>query len=405
MQRAAIGLALVMAALTGAPAHAQELPPMFGRYMPLYPGLYLDAAYSQDDRDRSFDTNGTSRASATPQAPGGKTGFPETSGVVAFTWHFPMFESYGLGFFSDRTHVARMTLRYVDTHTEGALTGFIRDTSDDARSEADDLKNSGSGVGDLTLELGSFLAGSGGWRERERHPFALLIMGGVNIPTGVYERDGPNSAGSNTWYFQGKLGLHWEPWEGGFLDAGYAYRDYQNTEESEFGGLAPYKQGDDQFYDIGLTQRLMRDLYFGGTFAFRDGDPNVYRDPRYAPNAPPHPDMNTDTYPTPGHYRDNGTELDTRTVSLYYFITQRWMAAFHYTHPQDGQSGQFLLPFSTKTPKGCIPGSQGCTEGQGQTILVDGLGGARVFSTERITLTITHNFGLGDTFTCAGCKP
>ena len=118
----------------------------------------------------------------------------------------------------------------------------------------------------------------------------------------------------------------------------------------------------------------------------------------------PHPDANTDTYPTPGHYRDAGTEVKTRTVSLSYFVTQRWLAGLHYTHPQDGRSGQFLLPFSTRTPSGCMPGAANCTVGAGDTILVDGMGPARVYSTQRITLTITHNFGLGDTFTCSGCK-
>lgn len=402
----AVGILAIAAALHGGAARAQDdLPPQLGRYLPLYPGLYLDAGFWQDDRDRSFDAAGREQPSAAPQAPGGRTGFPQDAGVASFTWHFPMFESQGLGFLSTRTHLARMTLRYGDTRTEGALADFIEDDADDARSEADDLRNNGSGVGDLTLEFGSFLAGSGNWRTRERTPFALLLLGGVNIPTGVYERDGPNSVGTNTWWFQGKLGLHWQPWDGGFLEAGWAHRDYLNTDEAMFGGLAPFKQGDDRVLDVGYTQRLARDLYAGVTFWFRDGDPNVYRDPQYAPNAPPHPDASTDTYPTPGHYRDAGTELNTRIVSAYYFITQRWMAGLHYTHAQDGRSGQFLLPFSTRSPSGCTPGAAGCTVDTGDTILVDGLGGARVFSTDRLTLTITHNFGLGDTFSCAGCGP
>jgi Putative MetA-pathway of phenol degradation len=399
-----LGILAIAAALHGGAARAQELPPELGRYMPLYPGLYVDAGFAQDERDRSFDRNGHSQASATPQAPGGRTAMPEDRGFATFTWHFPAFESYAIPFISDRTYLARMTLRYADTRTEGALKDFIDDDSDDARSEADGLKNNGSGVGDLTLELGSFLAGSRDWRTRERSPFALLLVAGVNVPTGVYEREGPNSAGTNTWWFQGRLGLHWQPWDGGYVDAGAAYRDYLNTDEAMFGGLAPFKQGDDRFYDVGYSQRLWRDLYAGMTFGFRYGDANVYRDPQYAPNAPPHPDSNTDTYPTPGHYRDDGTEIKTRTSSLYWFITQRWLAALHYTHPQDGRSGQFLLPFSTRSPTGCTPGAVGCTVGTGQTVLVDGMGPARAFSTEYLTLTITHNFGLGDTFSCRGCE-
>ena len=161
----------------------------------------------------------------------------------------------------------------------------------------------------------------------------------------------------------------------------------------------------DAFYETIYTQRLAGPLYFGVTFGFRYGDPNLYRDPQYAPNAPPHPNSSTDTYPTPGDYRDRGTELKTRTASLYYFLGQRWLAGLHYTHAQDGQSGQFLLPFSTRSPSGCIPGSVGCTVGAGQTVLVDGLGPARAYNSDRITLTLTHNFGLGDTFPCTGCRP
>jgi hypothetical protein len=400
-----LGILAIAAALHGGALCAQEdLPPQFGRYMPRYPGTYFDLGYWQDDRDRSFDQDGSSRPSATPQTAGGKTALPWEGGVASFTWHFPMFESYDLPLVSDRTYLARMTLRYADTVTAGPLAAFVENDADDARSEADDLKNNGSGIGDTTLELGSFLAGSGNWRTRERSPFALLLLAGVNIPTGVYERDAPNSVGTNTWWFQGKLGLHWQPWDGAFVDAGFAYRDYLNNEEPMFGGLAPFKQGDDRFYDLGYVQRLARDLYAGLEFGFRYGDPNVYRNPQYAPNAPPHPDASTDTYPTPGHYRDGGTEIKSRTTSLYYFITQRWMAGLHYFHPQAGESGQFDLPFSTRSPSGCVPGAVGCTVGTGDTVVVDGMGPARTYATEYVTLTITHNFGLGDTFSCRGCE-
>jgi hypothetical protein len=404
MQRMLAVAIVVLAGARAGAAHAQELPPQAGRYLPMYPGMYFDAGFSQDDRDRSFDAAGHSRASATPQTAGGQTGFPQDAAVAAFTWHFPMFESQWPAFLSNRTWLARATLRYSDTRTEGPLAAFIADSADDARSEADDLKNNGSGVGDLTLEFGGFLAGSRNWRTRTRAPFALLLLGGVNLPTGVYERDGPISSGSNTVWFQGKLGLHWQPWDRGTLEAGAARRNYQATHEAMFGGLAPYQQGDDTFYDAGYTQRLARDLYLGWTFAFQYGDANLYRDPQYASNAPPHPDANTDTYPTPGDYRDRGTELKTRTLSLSYFVTQRWLTALHYTHAQDGRSGQFLLPFSTRSPTGCTPGAVGCTVGAGQTVLVDGLGPARAYSTPRITLTVTHNFGLGDAYPCAGCK-
>jgi hypothetical protein len=404
MSARGMGAVLIGATLACASAPAQEPAPQFGRYMPLYPGLYFNGGLAQDERDSSFDQLGDSQDSAAPQTPG-RTGFPEQSAFGTFTWHFPMFESYELPFFSDRTHTARMTLRYVETRTDGALAAFVADSSDDARSEADDLKNDGHGVGDVTFELGSFLVGSGGWRERERHAFAVLLLASVNVPTGIYDRDAPISAGSNTWYFQGRLGVHWQPWTGGFLDAGAAHRDYLNNEEPAFGGLMPHKQGDDFMVDLSFAQRLWRDLYVTAFLTHRQGQPNEYRNPVYAPNAPPHPDANTDTYPTPGAYRDAGTELQARGFAVNYFITQRWLAALSWTHPQDGRSGQFKLPFSEKSPAGCLPGSTLCTvTPDTSTILVDGMGPARTYSTDRLMLTITHNFGLGDAFTCTGCE-
>jgi hypothetical protein len=384
-------------------AHADELAPEFGRYLSLYPGLYFHGGYAQDDRDASFDQNGDERASAAPQTPG-RTGFPEQSAYATFDWHFPMFESYGLALVSDRLHTARMTLRYVDTHAEGSLATFAADASDDARTEADDLQNSGAGVGDLLLEFGTFLAGSGDWRERTDRSFAVLLLAGVNVPTGIYDRDAPVSAGSNTWYFQGKLGMHWQPWDGAFVETGLAHRDYTNNEEPAFGSLMPHKQGNDLLFDLSYTQRFLRDLYAGTFYTHRQSQPNEYRNPRYAPNAPPHPDANTDTYPRTGVYRDGGTELETQGLSLYYFVTQRMLAALHWTHPRDGRSGQFLLPFDEKSPSGCIPGSANCTVTAGSTVLVDGMGPARAYSTDRLTLTVTYNFGLGDAFTCTGCK-
>jgi hypothetical protein len=400
MRKGAIG-ALALAA-SSAVAQAQELPPQLGRYMPLYPGLYFDGAYTQDERNWTFDREGHERPSAAPQS--GRTSFPEKSGVAAFTWHFPMLESYGLAFVSDRTHLFRMTLRYVDTRTQGALAAFVADDSDDARSEADDLKNDGHGVGDLTLEFGSFLVGGGDWRTRARRSPAVLLVAGVNVPTGIYERDAPISAGSNTWYFQGRLGVHWQPWSGAFLDAAATHRDYLNNEEPMFGALAPHKQGDDFMIDLSLGQRLWRDLYATAFYTHRQGQANEYRNPVYAPNAPPHPDSNTDTYPRPGVYRDGGTELQASGLALQYFVTQRWLAALHWQHPLAGRSGQFLLPFNEKSPSGCTPGATGCTVTAGETVLVDGMGPARSYSTDRLMLTITHNFGLGDTFACTGCE-
>ena len=109
------------AGLLGASAvAAQDAVPQMGRYMPLYPGMYFNGGYLQDDRDAVFDQGGVERASAAPSA-GGRTAFPEKTLLGAFTWHFPMFESYGLTFFSSRTHLARVSFSYTETSTDGRL--------------------------------------------------------------------------------------------------------------------------------------------------------------------------------------------------------------------------------------------------------------------------------------------
>lgn len=384
-------------------AAAQELPPEFGRYRSMYPGRYLHAAVGSDDRDSAFDARGERRNTAAPNG-GGSTAFPERFGVAQVEWHFPMFETYGLPFFSSRLHTARARLRWVDTRTEGALARFAADPGDDARTEADDLRNAGKGIGDLTLEMGSFLYGSENWRTRDTVPLSVLLLGSVNIPGGVYDRDAPINAGSNVWHFEARLGAHAMPWTGTLLDAGVAFRDYGLNREPAFGGLAPEHPGDEWAFDAGIAQRLLPDLYLGASYQRRDGDPNTYRNPRYAPNAPPHPGPATDTYPAPGHYRDGGTSLETLGASLSWFMTQRWQLALHWLRPVRGRSGEFDLPFDERSPSGCIPGSDGCVTMAGETVTVDGLGEARRYASDRLMLSVTHNFGLGDTFSCTGCE-
>jgi hypothetical protein len=390
-------------ALHGGCALGQELPPQFGRYMPLYPGMYLHAGIAQDERDRSFDQSGSARASAAPQTPG-RSAFPETAAVASFTWHFPMFESYRLPFVSSRTHLARATLRHVDTRSEGALAAFAADASDDSFTEADALENNGAGLGDLTLEFGTFLVGSPtkGWRTRKATPFAVLALIGATLPFGDYNRDAAINAGANTSSVHGTLGVHWQPWDGAFVDAGIGRREYFRNYDPQFGALAPAEQGDDIYWDAGFAQRLARDLYFSVFFFDRDGASNRYKDPRFAPNSSD-PDPGTSNDPTPGTYRDGGTKLNARGVALHYFITQRWLAGLHYTHPQYGNSGQFLLPHTEHSPPGCVDGSTGCNSAPGEVVLVDGMGPARVYSTNRVTLTVTYSFGLGDAYDCTGC--
>ena len=402
MRKAVVGLGLAACA---AHAGAQELPPQFGRYMPLYPGLYFTGAYATDDRDSSFDQSGRDTSSAAPQA-GGRTAFPEDTYAADFTWHFPMFESQALPFFSSRTHLARVKLRFIDTRATGALADFAADSSDDASTEADNLANNGSGVGDVTLEFGSFLAGSPAstWRTRKHTPFALLATVGGTLPFGVYNRDAPVNAGSNTASVHLNLGLHWQPGGGTFIDAGLGWREHFQNYDPQFGALAPTEQGDETTWDLSLGKRLLRDLYVTVFFTDRDGKPNLYESPRFAPNQSPPPNATTSNDPTPGNYRDRGTELNARGISLQYFVTQRWLAGLHYTHPQRGRSGQFLLPYTEHTPAGCTDGSSGCQSQPGEVNLVDGMGPARAYSSDRLTLTVTYNFGLGDTFTCRGCE-
>ncbi len=403
----------LLSLLVCAPAAAQqaEFAPSFGRYMPLYPGMYFNGGYAQDDRDSTFDQDGVERDSAAPQA-GGKTSFPEKSALASFTWHFPMFESQNVTFFSSRTHLARVNLRYTDTQTEGRLAAFAADTSDDASTDADDLRNNGSGIGDLTLEFGSFLYGSKtpDWRERERTQLAVLLTIGATIPTGIYDRDAPINSGDNTISIHGQLGLHWQPWRGGFVDAGAGYREYFQNYDPEFGATAPANQGDDIFWDVSFGQRLLSGLY-GTVFATRrEGDPNLYENPRFAPNAPAPGNANpvtpaaNDTFPTPGVYFDRGTEFTTAGLSLSYFLGQRWLLALNYSQPQSGKSGQFQLPFTTREPAGCTIPSTGCTIATNGSVLADGMGPARSYSSDRLMVTATYNFGLGDTFTCTGCK-
>lgn len=401
---APIAWVALAALLAGGAAAAQEAAPQFGRYMPMYPGMYFNGGYLQDERDAAFDQSGAERDSAAPSA-GGRTAFPHQTLLGTFTWHFPMFESYDLTFISSRTHLARVSFSYTDTKTEGRLAEFAADSSDDRSTEADKLENDGSGNGDLTLEFGSYLFGSPApqWRERRGSPFAMVAMAGANLPFGAYNRDAPISAGSNTAWAQGRLGLHWQPWNRGFIDFGLAYREYFQNYDAAFGRTMPTQQGDDKFADLSYTHRVLRNLYVGTFGTRRQGEPNLYENPRFAPNAPP-PTATTSMAPAPGNYRDGGTALTTIGASLNLFLTQRWLASLHYMRPHSGKSGEFDLPYNEHSPAGCKFGATGCSTTPEGTVHVDGLGPARSYSSDRLMLSVTYNFGLGDAFTCTGCK-
>lgn len=387
-------------------AAASELPPAFGRYMPLFPGLYGTLGVYQDDRDSVFDRSGAERDSASPNA-GGRTAFPEKTAIGELMWHFPMFETYRVPFFSARTHFAKVRLSFTETRTEGRLDEFAADPSDDASTEADRLENSGSGNGDLAMEFGSYVYGSpaAGWRARRSTPLAVLASGSLILPFGAYNRDAPVSAGSNTASIQGRLGVHWQPWAGGLIDYGMAYREYFQNYDAAFGRTMPTQQGDDKTWDLSVAQRLLPGLHVAVFGLRRDGAPNRYDSPRFAVNVPQPMVMGNSTAPAPGTYTDGGTGLTTFGIGLNYFVTQRWLAALQYMHPHSGRSGEFDLPYNEHTPAGCKNGAPTCTTMPAGSVRVDGLGPARSYASDRLVLTLTHNFGLGDTYTCPGCKP
>lgn len=398
------GIALLLGAAATS-LQAADPAPRMGQNQPFYPGMYLETWYSQDDRDSVFDQRGEERDTAAPSLPG-QTSFPEQRAEARVAWYFPMFESYDWLFFSHRLHTARVTLGYANVKTQGALARFIADPADDARTDADDLHNDGSGLTDLRFEVGSFIFGSENWREREGSRMALLALVGLNLPTGNYDRDAPVSAGTNTFAVHASLGLHARPWSGALLDAGGGYREYFKNQDAAFGGLSPTQQGDDVFWDASLTQRLAGGLYLGAFASGREGDPNIYENPRFAtdPPAPPATIPESDNFPTPGRYQDGGTSLTSAGVSLSYFLTQRWLARLSFVRPLSGESGEFDLPYTNRQPAGCTVGAAGCTTTPDGSTHVDGYGPARSYASDRWLLSLSYNFGLGDAFSCSGCR-
>jgi len=386
-------------------AWAAEPLPQMGRYLPYYPGLYLQTQFSMDARDSVFDASGNKQNTATPSIPGSSR-FPEQRMDADFVWTFPMFESLQLPFFASRLHTARVHLTAAKTRSKGALARFAADAGDDASTDADDLRNHGSGTGDLGLEFGSWLLGSDHWRERKDTPFAMLALVGTTLPFGSYHRDAAVSAGNNTIAFHAQLGAHWRPWSGGFVDLGVGERIFLKNQDPAFGGLHPANQGNELFWDVNFTQRVHQGLYVGTFATGRKGEKNSYERPRFAPNppAPPTTVPASDNYPTPGVYDDNGTSLLTAGLSASYFLTQRLQLGLHFAKPLSGKSGEFDLPYTNRQPAACNPGATGCTTTAGDTVHVDGLGSARSYASERFMLTLNYNFGLGDTYTCTGCK-
>lgn len=396
---------VVFGLLASASASAADPVPALARYLPLYPGLYSTAGYESDDRDSIYRQDGSKTDNAAPNAGGtGSTAFPTKAYTADFRWYFPMWEADDFPFFSSRLHTARVHLRHADTRTNGRLAAFAADSSDDNYTDADHLENNGSGVGDLVLEFGSVLYGSPDWRNGERSTFSVTGTVGVTLPFGEYNRDAPINVGDNAPAAQLLLGASWQPWNGGFVDAGVSRREFFQNYDAAFGQLSPTERGDEAAWDLSLAQRVLPGLYLGLFADRRHGDPNGYENPRFAPNAPPPPGNSTSNEPVPGLYYDGGTALTRYGLSVNYFFAQNWLAGIYYARPRSGKSGEFLLPFENHNPGGCTAGASGCSVTPGDTILVDGLGAARTYASTAIRFTVTYSFGQGDAFTCRGCE-
>lgn len=392
LKTAAMRVGVALLAVCAASVRA-ELPE-FTPYRPLYPAMYLDAGWQQDPGDRVFDAAGKRRSGVLPNAPG-RSRFPAQALDARLAWYFPLFEQEAMPFLSSRLHTARITFRYADLASRGAVRDFIG--ADPA------LQQAGGGIGDTTLEFGSFLSGSAGWREGRTGALSTLLLLGLKIPTGVYDHDAPVNSGSNHLSAHLKLGAHGAPWRGALLDAALGYRVHGRNEEPQFGALAPSQSGDETIWDVQLAQRLRPGLYLALSASGSEGQANRYRDPRFSLREPEATPL-SDVVPVPGSYRDAGTDAREARVALRWFLTPRFAAAVHFTHPLAGRSGEFDLDQVQRTPAGCNLDSPGCAAIPVDSAHVDGLGSARSYASDRIGLSFTWQFGQGDTWGCPGCS-
>lgn len=392
----ASGCALRLAALalscsvTG--VRAQELPE-FAPYRPLYPGLYLDVGLAWDGGDAAFDSDGHRHGSALPSLDGDSR-LPSTRATARFAWTFPLFEAEGWPFVSDRLHTARATFRWADLAAHGAVAH--RDEFDAPEG------GGGSGLGDTTFEFGTFLAGSGGWREGRVDRVSVLLLLGVTIPTGVYEHEAVANPGTNRPSEHVKVGAHVRPWHGAFADAGLGWRTSSTDEEPQFGGLAPSRTGDAVSWDAHLAQRIAPAWFVTlGAYGSRAAH-NRYDRVTFVPD-PPAALPASDVIAAPGHYRDGGTSSVVGTLALRWFFAPRFAATLQVDHPFAGESGEPSIALLNRTPAGCDPDALTCATSPAGEQRVDGLGPARSLASDRISLSLTWQFGQHDAFTCPGC--
>lgn len=364
---------------------AQTAPPEFTPYRPLYPGLYLDAAFESDPGDRRFDASGQRRDSALA-APLASSELPRQALALRMAWTFPLFEQEAWPWISSRLHTARLTFSYAELESNGAIASLI-----DTRA---DVQRSGGGLGDVTAEFGTFLSGSRDWREGRTGSLATLLLLGLSIPVGVYDREAPTNAGSNHLAAHVKVGAHGTPWHGAFLDAGVGYRVHGSNEEPQFGALAPAEPGDAWLWDVQLAQRLRPGLYLAISASGSEGEANGYRDPRFTTVATSAPPL-SDVVPVPGRYADEGTDARLARLALRWFVTERVAAALYWTHPFAGRSGEFDLPLQQRTPAGCAGGTLGCLSVPAGSVRQEGYGEAQSLAADRVGLSLTWQFGTG----------
>ncbi|HKY93429.1 MAG TPA: transporter [Nevskiaceae bacterium] len=380
-------------ALAPCAALADDLP-AFAPYRPLYPASYLEVGVTHDDGDEAFDAGGHRGASALPVL-GGDSRLPETRATARFTWTFPLFEADGVPFFSDRLHTARVTVRAADLRARGAI--------DDVEGVGAPEGGDGSGLGDTTLEFGSFLAGSGRWREGKVERVSVLLLFGLTVPTGVYEHEAVANAGTNHPAGHVALGLHARAWTGGFADVGVRYTGHGTDEEPAYGGLVPSRQGGTVSWDARLAQRLRPGLYLALGVEGFDTSRNRYANVTFVPNAP-EPPLLSDVTAVDATFRDGGTSWLAGTLALRWFVLPRLAATVEYRHPFAGESGEPVIDLVFRTPAGCDPSALTCAVTDAGQARADGLGGARSLASDRIGLSLTWQFGQGDTFTCPGCE-
>lgn len=367
------------------PLHAQFEAPLydFGRYRSKYPAMYATTYLTYQSRDAVFDANGNEVPTIAGTF-GGQSEFPETRFTSRLEWHFPWFETANIPFISSRLHTARATLRAAWPTADGSITEF---------AAANGLQESAQGLGDLTVEFGTFILGSENWREQLHQPVSLLAGLGLTIPTGERDADAPVSPGANEFSYHFFLGGNWQPHRDWVVDAGAKWRSFARNEEPAFGAHEPSRRGDEWLFDASVNWRFLQGWYWGLFGAWLDGDANQYRRVRFAVDEPA-PDAGNENFPNPATVLDGGTGSQVIGTSISWFLNQWILLGLHYSHPIAGESGEFDLPFLQQTA-GC-EATLSCDPQPNGTARVDGLGSARSYASDHWQLSISWVFGQGD---------